>query len=229
MTDASRYRDEIRTPGTSDVIGENPARANGYAADWQAIGTHRDAMIWVRERRTGCWVAAVVPMPTSAAKKPALISPSEEMVLPAECESQTGAVEAAKRFLDGEQGRRVRPTATPGGEEGAWETAPAPEVRRYERIPVCLPAIGWAPQFSGMALRGVVRYIAAGGLMIELPVEVVSGSTLRVRLQSRQGPREVEGKVVWTAVNRAKVHHGLVFPEPQDPQFLEEFFREENR
>ena len=229
MTDAFRHRDEIKTPATSDAIGENPARSNGCATDWQAIGTYRDTVIWVRERRTGCWVAAVVPMPTPAAKRPALISPSEEMVLPAECESQAGAVEAAKQYLDREQERPVQPTGTPGGKEGIQERGPVPEVRRFERIPVSLPVIGWAPQYPGMALRGVVRYIAAGGLMVELPAEVVSGSTLRVRLQSRQGPREVEGKVVWTAINRAKVHHGLVFPEPQGPEFLEEFFREEKR
>jgi hypothetical protein len=104
-----------------------------------------------------------------------------------------------------------------------------PKVRQFDRIPVSLPAIVKTSQFRGMAIRGVVRYIAAGGLMVELPVEVVSGSIVRVLLQTRQGPQEVEGKVVWTALNKSKVRHGLAFPEPQGPDFLEEFFRTEAR
>jgi PilZ domain-containing protein len=102
-----------------------------------------------------------------------------------------------------------------------------PEVRRFERIPVSLSAIVKTSQFRGMTIRGVVRYMAAGGLMVELPVEVVSGSIVHVLLQTRQGPQEVEGKVVLTAVSKGKVRHGLAFPEPQGPDFLEEFFRTE--
>jgi len=80
-----------------------------------------------------------------------------------------------------------------------------------------------------MALRGVVRYIAAGGLMVELPLEVVPGSTLRVLLQTRRGPREVEGRVVWSAATGGTVRHGLAFSEALGSEFLEEFFREESR
>ncbi len=99
-----------------------------------------------------------------------------------------------------------------------------PEARRFERISVSLPAIVKTSQFRGMAIRGVVRYIGAGGLMVELPVQVVSGSLVHVQLQTPRGPREVEGKVVWTAINRGKIRHGLAFPDPQGPDFLDEFF-----
>jgi hypothetical protein len=197
--------------------------------DWQEIGPHRDAVIWVRELRAGWWVAAVVPELSPSANRPALISPSEEMVLPAGFDSQAAAVEAAQRHIDREHAQRVRQTEIPEGEETAQETGPTPERRRFERIPVSLPAVGRAAQFPGVALRGMVRYIAAGGLMVELPVEVVSGSTLHVLLQTRQGPREVEGKVVWTAATGGTVRHGLAFPESQGPEFLEELLREESR
>jgi hypothetical protein len=190
--------------------------------DWHAIGTYRETVIWVRERATGCWVAALVPVALSGVKGPALISPSEERALPLECESQTAAVEAAMQYLDRGQRRGVRPGGTSRSMAGTQEAGPKAEVRRFERIPISLQATCQAPQFPGMEIRGMVRYIAAGGLMVELPVEVVSGSTMRVHLQTREGSREVEGKVVWTAVNRNRIRHGLSFPEPQGPDFLEE-------
>jgi hypothetical protein len=213
--------------GRRESSSRTHARPNRHSVDWQAIGTYRDAVIWVRERQTGCWVAAVVPMPPSDVKRPALICPSEEMVLAAECELQAEAVEAAMRYIEGGQEQPVGPTR--GGEEEAQEAGLGPEARRFERIPVSLPTVVRASQFPGMGIRGMVRYVAAGGLMVELPVEVVSGSSLQVLIQTPQGPREVEGKVVWTAVNRDKVRHGLSFPEPQGPEFLDEFFREEDR
>ena len=57
--------------------------------------------------------------------------------------------------------------------------------------------------------------------MVELPVEVVSGSIIHVQLETHQGLLEVEGKVVWTTINRSKVRHGLAFSEPQSLDFLE--------
>lgn len=205
------------------------ARPNGRAMDWRAIGTYRNAVIWVQERPTGCWVAAVVPLPKSALERGALLFPSEEMVLPAECALQTAAVEAAMRYIEADQERRAQPTGAPRIKEGSQEVAPTPEVRRFERIAVSLSATVWASQFQGMGIRGVIRYIAAGGLMVELPVEVVPGSTLRVLFQTPQGPQEVEGRVVWTAFKGSKVRHGLAFPEPRGPEFLEQLFREEDR
>ena len=103
------------------------------------------------------------------------------------------------------------------------------EVRRFERVSVSLPAIVRTSQFRGMVIRGMVRHIAAGGLMVELPVEVVPGSIIHVQLQTRQGLLEVEGKVVWTTIKRSKVRHGLAFPEPQGLDFLETIVRMEKR
>ena len=197
--------------------------------DWHAIGTYCETVIWVRERPTGCWDAALVPAAKSGVKGPVLGSPSEERALPLKCESQTAAVEAAMQHLERGEERNVRPEGTSEGKEAVEGTGPTPEVRRFERIPISLQATCQAPQFPGMGIRGMVRYIAAGGLMVELPVEVVPGSTMRVLLQTRQGSREVEGKVVWTAVNRDKIRHGLSFPEPQGPDFLEECLRKEGR
>jgi hypothetical protein len=106
--------------------------------------------------------------------------------------------------------------------EGGWVAT-----RRFERFLVALPARCWAAQFPETALRGVVHYVSAGGLMVELPVEVVSGSTLRVVLHGRHGPVEVHGRVVWTSATGDTVRHGLAFPEPQGPGFIEDFVIEE--
>lgn len=194
--------------------------------DWQQTGSYRDHVIWTGELERGRWVAAVVPASAPTEGGALSAPPSEEMLLPVTFDSEAAATDGAKRYIDREHARRVPQTEIPEGEEGAPETGRMQVVRRFERVPVSLPAIARAPQFPGTALRGVVLYIAAGGLMVELPVEVVSGSTLWVLLQTRQGPREVEGKVVWTAAAGGTVHHGLAFAEPEEPDFLEEFFGE---
>lgn len=222
-----RHR-KASTLGMRETTRKPFAKANGRAMGWQAIGTYHNAVIWVRARRTGRWVAAVVPVPKSVVKTPPLDSPAGGMLLRAEFPSQRAACEAAMRYLEQGQAGRVQPAATPEGEEGVEGSALGPE-RRFERIPVSVPAIGWAPQFPGMELRGVVRYTAVGGLMAEFPVEVVPGSTLRVLFQTRQRSLEVEGKVVWTTVNKNTIRHGLSFPEPQSFEFLDEFFREDYR
>jgi hypothetical protein len=56
--------------------------------------------------------------------------------------------------------------------------------------------------------------------MLEFPVEVVRGSFLRVVLQTRQGPLEVEGEIVWTAFRGGVIRHGFTFPEPKGPDFV---------
>ena len=110
--------------------------------------------------------------------------------------------------------------ATAGPHEGEQEEG-QPEIRRFDRKPVSLPAIGWAPQFPGTALQGMVRYVGGGGMMLEFPVEVVRGSFLRVVLQTRQGPLEVEGEIVWTAFHGGVIRHGFTFPEPKGPDFVD--------
>jgi hypothetical protein len=195
--------------------------------DWQAIGAYHNAGICVRERQKGCWVAVLVPVPKSGMKEPPLIFPSEESALPVVSGPQTAAVKAAMQCIDQRLEHGVRPEGTPGSTEEIQEAGPASKIRRFERISVSLPAVGWAPQFPGMQLRGG-RHIAAGGLMVEFPVEVVPGSTLRVLLETRQPTREVEGKVVWTAAIANTIRHGVCFPESQGLEFLDEYCHDDD-
>lgn len=100
--------------------------------------------------------------------------------------------------------------------------------RRFERFPVSLPAIVRASQFADMKLHGTIRHIGAGGMMVELRVEVVRGSLIGVVLETRHGPVEVEAEVVWTSVTEGMVRHGLAFQDPKGHDFLADLFTEEN-
>jgi hypothetical protein len=93
--------------------------------------------------------------------------------------------------------------------------------RRFERVPVALPVMGRAPQFPGIALRGMARYVGAGGMMVEFPVEVVQGTVLQVIFSTPRGPLEMEGEIVWTSSHGGVIRHGLAFPEPKDLAFVE--------
>lgn len=183
--------------------------------DWQEIGPYRDAVIWVRELRVGCWMAAATPLPVPPVSMPGCPSPSGEMVLPEEFESETAAGEAAKRYLNREQERRVRGQESAEGEARAHPTRRVTRRRRFVRVPVFLPVIGRAPQFQDMAFHGTVRSVGPGGLMVEFPVAVVRGSIVRLALQTGFGPLEIEGQVAWTATNGGTTRHGLAFPEPK--------------
>jgi hypothetical protein len=130
--------------------------------------------------------------------------------------------------IDRRQEPGIESEGMSGSREETPEAGPAPQIRRFARICVALPAIGWAPQFPGMPLRGMVRHIAAGGLMVEFPVEVVPGSTLRIHLETRQAAREMAGKVVWTAADGDTIRHGVSFPEPQALEFLDESCRDDS-
>lgn len=196
--------------------------------DWQEIGPHRDAVIWVRELRAGRWMAGVTPLAAPPAGMPGFASPSGELVLPEECESQAAAVEAAKRYLNQEQERRGG-QEPPGGDERPRSTRRVTKRRRFVRVPVFLPVIGRAPQFWETVLRGTVRSVGPGGLMVELPVVVVRGSILRLAFQTGLGPLEVEGRVAWTATTDGTVRHGLAFPEPRSLNFGAELSAAENQ
>ena len=100
--------------------------------------------------------------------------------------------------------------------------------RRFERLPVSLPVILRAPQFGEAKLSGTARYIGAGGMMVELRVEVVRGSSVRVVLETRHGPVQVEAEVVWTSVTEGIVRHGLTFQDPQGHDFIADLFMGEN-
>jgi hypothetical protein len=93
--------------------------------------------------------------------------------------------------------------------------------RRFGRVPVALPVIGWAPQFQGTALSGVVLYLGEGGMMVEFPVQLTRGTSMRVFLPTFQGPVEVEGTVMWTASHGSVIRHGVAFPDPKGPDFIQ--------
>jgi len=109
-------------------------------------------------------------------------------------------------------------TADEGDQEGGRGY-----IRRFKRVPVALPVIGQAPQFQGTELRGMARYVGAGGMMVEFAVEVVQGTVLRVIFSTPRGPLEVEGKIVWTSSHShgGVIRHGMAFPEPRDPGFVD--------
>lgn len=126
-----------------------------------------------------------------------------------------------RRWVLEEQARLKREALRRQQKEGRSER------RRFERLPVSMPALCRAPQFRGGEARGIVRYVGAGGLMVELPVEVVPGSPIRVVLPTRSGPLEVGGRIVWTAVNGTTIRHGLAFSEPKTPDFAVDLFLRE--
>ena len=115
------------------------------------------------------------------------------------------------------------------GSQGAGQTTENLWRRRFPRLPVSLAVNGEASEWSGQALRGNLCNVGAGGMMMELPVELVPGSAMRAVLETRRGRMEVEGRVVWTCATGDRVRHGLAFPEPKDPDFALDLFLAENR
>ena len=101
--------------------------------------------------------------------------------------------------------------------------------RRFVRLPVSLPVIAWVPAQGGQELRGTLRRVGAGGLEVEFPEAVKPGTTLRVRLRTRDGPVEVEAKVVFARPAGNAIRHGLAFPEPKPPGFAMDLFLAEAR
>jgi hypothetical protein len=96
--------------------------------------------------------------------------------------------------------------------------------RRFGRLPVSIPTIVRAPQFGEAKLYGTARHIGAGGMMVELRVEVVRGSFMGIVLETRHGPVEVEAEVVWTSVTEGVVRHGLAFRAPKGDDFIADLF-----
>ncbi len=92
--------------------------------------------------------------------------------------------------------------------------------RRYARLDVSLPVSAWALERPGAELRGTLRRVAEGGLEVELPEAVPPGTVLRVLIQTRRGPVEAEGKVVFARAMGTAVRHGLAFSQPKDFHFV---------
>ena len=100
--------------------------------------------------------------------------------------------------------------------------------RRFVRFPVTLPLVVRAPQYPGKVLSGTVLDIGRGGVMADFPVELVPGSQLRLILQTRTGPLDRAGTVVWTKSVEGSVHHGIAFPEPEPRNFAVHLYRQEH-
>ncbi|MGE5850060.1 MAG: PilZ domain-containing protein [Candidatus Methylomirabilota bacterium] len=101
--------------------------------------------------------------------------------------------------------------------------------RRFIRLPVSLPVIGWVLDRSGLEIRGVTFRVGAGGLEVEFPQEIPPGSPLRVVLRTQRGPIELDCRVVFAIPTGTTVRHGLAFLEPKDPHFAMELFLRESR
>ena len=89
--------------------------------------------------------------------------------------------------------------------------------RRFERLPVALPVTGLASQTG---VSGKVSYLGEGGLMVEFPVELKRGTSIRMFLPTFQGLVDVEGTVVWTASQGSVIRHGVAFLEPKGADFI---------
>ena len=185
-----------------------------HAMMWETLEPYRDFLISVKQLGPTGWAAAVTPLPQPAEGRAPAAAPSNELIFPEGFDSQTAAEAAAKRYVDREHDRQPQREAPEGG-EGVGGPGKHPGQRRFLRFPVYLPVIGFAPQLELGEIIGVVRTVSAGGLMVELPVELAPGSAVDLALLTQRGPLEVEAQSVWTAASGGTVRHGLAFPQPK--------------
>ena len=101
--------------------------------------------------------------------------------------------------------------------------------RRFARFSVSLPAMVRASQLGEQAVSATVWTVSAGGLTLDLPVELAIGTSVALVLQTRQGPINLEGHIVWAHTTKNVVFHGLAFPEPKHQEFALDLFLSENR
>ncbi len=101
--------------------------------------------------------------------------------------------------------------------------------RRFVRLPVSMPVVAQAPQFGETGLHGMVRTISAGGLTVEFPISLPPDTGLTLVLQTRQGPLEVQGRVVWTRAIGTTISHGIAFDQPKSSEFATDLFLSESR
>lgn len=101
--------------------------------------------------------------------------------------------------------------------------------RRFARFPVVLPVIGRAAQSGGKEIRGMAWNVGGGGLMAEFPVDMAPREAVSLVLETRRGPLEVDGRVVWTAAANGKIRHGVAFWEPKGQEFAVDLFVSESR
>jgi hypothetical protein len=115
------------------------------------------------------------------------------------------------------------------GDDAIEHPGEIPARRRFVRLPVSLPVVTQATQFGETGLRGMVRTVSAGGLTVEFPTSLAPNTVLTLVLQTRQGPLEVEGRVVWSRAIGSTVWHGFVFNEPKPHEFATDLFLSESR
>ena len=58
-------------------------------------------------------------------------------------------------------------------------------------------------------------------MMVEFPVHLTRGTSMRVFLPTFQGPVEVEGTVMWTDAHGGVFQHGVGFRAPKGPDFIQ--------
>ncbi|HSD50318.1 MAG TPA: response regulator [Candidatus Methylomirabilis sp.] len=117
-------------------------------------------------------------------------------------------------------GARPKKVASVARKEGAGQATPISGVRQFERFAISLPAVGWAAQYPGKVIEGVVKDISAGGFMAELSVRVALGNTVDLVLDTQLGALELKGRVVWNAVSGQPGRHGLAFSNPKSTEFV---------
>ena len=187
---------------------------------WETLGPYRDFLISVKQLGSTGWAAAVTPLPQPTETRVPANAPLNELVFPEGFDSLAAAEAAAKRYVDREHARQAQREG-PEGREGVGGPEEHLGQRRFLRFPAYLPVIGFAPQLELGEILGVVRTVSAGGLMVELPVELAPGSAVDLALLTQHGPLEVEAQTVWTAASGDTVRHGLTFPQPQHLDFAE--------
>jgi len=101
--------------------------------------------------------------------------------------------------------------------------------RRFFRLPVPLAVVARVPEGSGQEVLGSAQNISAGGLMADFPIEIPSGSLIRIILNTRRGPIEADCRVTWTAPTGGNIRHGLAFLETKERDFALNLYFEENR
>ncbi len=100
--------------------------------------------------------------------------------------------------------------------------------RRFVRLPVAVPVVGWAAQLGETELRGTVRNVSGGGLMAEFPVQIVPGTVMALMLQTRHGPLALTGQIAWADPPGNAIRHGIAFAEPKGHDFAMDLFLSES-
>ncbi|HSD52503.1 MAG TPA: PilZ domain-containing protein [Candidatus Methylomirabilis sp.] len=101
--------------------------------------------------------------------------------------------------------------------------------RRFVRLPVAVPVVRRAGQVGETELRGTVRNISGGGLMVEFPIPLGPESRVHLVLHTRRGPLPVKGYVAWAGPAGSAIRHGIAFEEAKGHDFARTLFHEENR